>query len=290
MGKITNKAEKKRLQFTLHPLFLLFAIYIACTGRLFLFLAYLLVAIVHELGHAIYAAKLGYKLNRLQLMPYGAVIGGDIDGISMKDEICLALAGPLTNFLCVVGFAGLWWFFPATYAYTELAFTASFTLCIMNILPAYSLDGGRVLYCILAKWKNRKLADIVLLITTILSVLTVVTFGIVHIVHSKKLTTGAISLFIFALFIVFAIFSKKNYRYERLQFDKSKAMRRGIEVKKIAVDSQTTVKAVVQFLEKNRLLEIEIFSDNELVALLNEEEFYQILQVANLYTPIGDYL
>lgn len=285
-----NKKQKKRLKFSVHPLFLLFAVYVACIGKFFVFFMYTLVAIVHEFGHAMYAARLGYKLNRVQLMPYGAVIEGDIQGISLKDEIFLALAGPLTNLACAIGFAGLWWFFPMTYAYTELAFQASLAICFMNILPAFALDGGRILFCILTKWKNRKIAEIVLLCTTICSIVTVIALGITEIVLAKALTITAVNLFIFALFILAAIFSKKQYQYERLKYDKTKAMQKGIEVKKIAVDAQTSVKQILQFLEQNRLLEIEVFDANNLIALLSEEEFYSILQIANVYQPIVQYL
>lgn len=285
-----NKKQKKRWKFSVHPLFLVFALYVACIGKFFVFCMYTFVAILHEFGHAIYAARLGYKLNRMQLMPYGAVIEGDIQGISLKDEIFLALAGPLTNLLCAIGFAGLWWFFPMTYPYTELAFTASLAICFMNILPAFSLDGGRILFCILAKWKNRKVAQIVLLCTTICFVATLVALGIAEIVLAKGLTAMAINLFIFALFLVAALFGKKHYQYERLKYDKTKAMQKGLEVKKIAVDAQTTVKQILQFLEQNRLLEIEVFAENHLIALLSEEEFYTILQMADVYQPIAKYL
>ncbi len=290
MEKVNNKKKKKRLKFSIHPLFILLAVYVACRGQLFVFLVYTLVAIVHEFGHAMYAAKLGYKLNRIQLMPYGTIIDGDIEGISIKDEIFLSLAGPFTNLACVVLFAGMWWFFPATYAYTELAFTASLTICMMNILPAYSLDGGRIVFCIFSKWKNRKVAEIILLCTTIVSIITLVAFGIVNIVLTKTINSIAISLFIFALFVLFGAFSREKYKYERLKYDKSKVMRRGIEVKKIAIDSSTIIKNIIQFLEHNRMLEIEVFSENNLVAMLSEEEFYQILQVANIYQPIANYI
>ena len=46
-----------------------------------------LVAVQHECAHAFAAAKLGYKLNAIVLMPFGAVIDGDLRGISFKDEI-----------------------------------------------------------------------------------------------------------------------------------------------------------------------------------------------------------
>ena len=45
-----------------HPLFIIFGIYFAFTGKVFSFISYTLCACIHELGHSIVAEKLGYRL------------------------------------------------------------------------------------------------------------------------------------------------------------------------------------------------------------------------------------
>ena len=83
-----------KLRLSIHPLFFIFGLYFAITGRVFVFLTYTVVAVIHELGHSVAAARLGYRLNRIVLMPYGAVVSGDIKDLSFRDEIEVALAGP----------------------------------------------------------------------------------------------------------------------------------------------------------------------------------------------------
>jgi len=61
------------MRISIHPLFFLFGIYFALRGKVFLFLNFTLTALIHELGHAIAAERLGYKMNKISLMPYGAV-------------------------------------------------------------------------------------------------------------------------------------------------------------------------------------------------------------------------
>ena len=85
------------LRLYVHPLFLIFGAYYALTGKILIFIIYTLSAVVHELGHSFAAAGLGYRLNKITLMPFGAVASGDIDGLKLKDEIKIALAGPLIN-------------------------------------------------------------------------------------------------------------------------------------------------------------------------------------------------
>ena len=121
----------------------------AFTGELFLFLMSCLVALQHECAHAFAAAKLGYKLNRIVLMPFGAVIDGDLRGISLKDEIYVAICGPLCNLVTAAFFVAVWWCYPATYPYTDSACYSSLTVALVNLIPAYPLDGGRILKCAL---------------------------------------------------------------------------------------------------------------------------------------------
>lgn len=59
------------IRLGIHPLFFVFGIYFALTGKVFLFLVYTLTALVHEYGHAVCAERLGYKMNKISLMPYG---------------------------------------------------------------------------------------------------------------------------------------------------------------------------------------------------------------------------
>ena len=147
-GSRYESSEKTRI--TLHPIFFLVGIFYSLTGDLLFFVMTTLVAIEHELAHAFAAARLGYRLNKIVLMPYGAVIDGDLTEISLKDEIAVAISGPLCNLLTAAGFAALWWFYPTAYAYTDSACFLSLSIALVNLLPAYPLDGGRILKCALA--------------------------------------------------------------------------------------------------------------------------------------------
>ena len=139
-----------KLKIKVHPLFIIFGIYFAFTGKVFSFLIFTFSALIHELGHSLKAQKVGYRLINVTLMPFGAVIKGDISGMNYKDEIAVSLAGPLVNLVVGVVLVALWWVFPESYPYTELAVVASFAICFINLIPAFPLDGGRVLLCTLS--------------------------------------------------------------------------------------------------------------------------------------------
>ena len=147
-----------KLKVTIHPLFFIFGLYFAFLGKVFSFLVFTITAVIHEFGHAFVSDRLGYTLNRVVLMPYGALISGDIENISYIDELKVALGGPLINAVIGVFFVACWWFFPETYAYTDTAVFACFSLAVINLIPAYPLDGGRMLLATLSLIINRKTA------------------------------------------------------------------------------------------------------------------------------------
>ena len=104
------------MKLTVHPLFLLVGLLSALFGGLPMFIISAVTALLHECGHIFCAARMGFECKNIKLMPYGAAAVCDIEGISPKDEIKLALAGPLVNLILCIAVAGLWWFYPVTYA------------------------------------------------------------------------------------------------------------------------------------------------------------------------------
>ena len=133
------------MKFRIHPLFLLFGVLTAFTGQLLLFLIATVAAVEHECAHAFCARRMGYTLDKIVLMPYGAVISGDISGIPPKEELSVCVAGPLANGATALLFIAVWWLYPEAYPYTEAAAYISASLFLVNLLPAYPLDGGRML-------------------------------------------------------------------------------------------------------------------------------------------------
>ena len=92
------------IKLKIHPLFYLFGLYYALTGKILIFLVCTITAIVHELGHSIVAGERGYKLNKITLMPFGAVVKGESTELAFNDELVIALAGPMLNFIIAVFF------------------------------------------------------------------------------------------------------------------------------------------------------------------------------------------
>lgn len=113
--------------------------------------------VLHELGHSIVAQKLGIQVHQITLYPVGGVaqLSRQPDP---KREIWITIAGPLVNLL--IALALIPFFLTQEFARTLLL--ANLILFFFNLLPAFPMDGGRLLRAILglklSSTKSTKLA------------------------------------------------------------------------------------------------------------------------------------
>lgn len=265
------------MKITLHPLFIATGIFSAVFGGLPVFVIYALTALLHECGHIFCAMKLGFTCERISLMPYGASAFCRTDGISHADEIKLALAGPVVNALLTVATAGLWWFFPETYTFTDTVFTANVVMFVINLLPAYPLDGGRAVNALIKLFATEKTARIALKISS-----GVVAVGVVLVFI---LAYTNFSLLIFALFLICSLFEKQP-AMSRINFTAVKP-RRGKEVKHVMLSPSSTFKDALRHIDSGKYLIFQFYQEGMLDEI-TEDEMYGMLQSHTIYDKIQE--
>jgi Zn-dependent protease/predicted transcriptional regulator len=116
--------------------------------------------IFHELWHSLIARKYGLPIKGITLFIFGGVAHMEEEPESAKVEFLMAIAGPVSSiilggiFFCIrILGNGLDWTTPVTGVLGYLAFI-NWILAGFNLLPAFPLDGGRVLRSALWRWKN----------------------------------------------------------------------------------------------------------------------------------------
>ncbi len=275
------------ISLSIHPLFYLFGLYYALTGRVFMFIIYTVCAVVHELGHSFVANALGYRLKKITLMPFGAVISGDTQNLRPADQFKIALAGPFLNLGVGLLFVAFWWIYPELYTYTDVVVEANMSLALINFLPIFPLDGGRVLFSILAiKLKNSTASKICKGIGLVFSLLLLALF-----VASCFFSVN-ISLLFFSLFVFAGVFDKnKDNSYIRVYSVLSpERLKRGIEYKKQGIAKSASVKKLVSILSSDAINEVVVYDNDKPIAVLGQDKINKILEKGDLYAPIYKYI
>ena len=143
-------------KFRLHPLFILYLAFLLVLGNYESLFVYMIVVILHELSHSFVAQKLGYKLDKMVLMPYGICLNYKVNNFCDNDEILIAMAGPLFNAILAICTIASWWLFPSIMPVSYLFCLSNVVMFLYNLLPCYPLDGGRILSAILSKKYDKK--------------------------------------------------------------------------------------------------------------------------------------
>ena len=152
--------------------------------------------VLHEAGHLTAAMLYHQYPKSIKIMPTGISIGLTASS-SYIEEIVIAAAGPFMNLMyCAIAPC-----FPSIPAQTVT--TVSLLLCLLNLLPITTLDGGRVLKASLAFLFGETAADGVLQITTSLCLVCLWIFSLYIFFYSGvNITLLVFSAYLFSYLIL----------------------------------------------------------------------------------------
>jgi Zn-dependent protease len=170
LGWSINLFRIRGIRISLHFSFILMLAYVCDEGwRLggmpglwwstAIFLAFFTCVVLHELGHSFTAMRFGVHVRRILLMPIGGMAEFDRIPRRPSEELLITIAGPAVNF----AIAGVLWLLIGRTQVQDDGSTASSLLDLgqtllvwniriglFNLIPAFPMDGGRILRAFLA--------------------------------------------------------------------------------------------------------------------------------------------
>ena len=267
----------------LHPLFVLYIFFLIIIKQYESISVYLFVVFLHEFGHYIVAKKLGYKVDKMMLMPYGVCLNYNTNFFSFSDEILIAISGPFVNFMLTTICFAMWWVFPIVMQYTQLFCYCNFILFFFNLLPCYPLDGGRVLCGIIAKKYDRKTAlKIVLILNIGISVVLFLTFIIG--IFFKVINTN---LAIISMFLFVGILEPKkstSYNYLTVNINRKNVLNKAKEIKFTLVKSGERLYKIIAKMSKFKFNIFYVIFPDEKIKILTE---LALEKLALKYSPLS---
>lgn len=177
LGKIDDISVYIHWTFSLLLLFIVYVNYKAGQNTTQILWSLLFIACIfltvflHELGHALTAKKFGIKTKDITLLPIGGLARLERLPEKPSEELMVAFAGPLVNIVLAIG-TGLFISLPNTSEemLVQLAngvnannfflnfYLVNIVLAIFNLIPAFPMDGGRVLRALLSYKLERHVA------------------------------------------------------------------------------------------------------------------------------------
>ncbi|MGQ3686011.1 MAG: site-2 protease family protein [Candidatus Loosdrechtia sp.] len=162
--------------------------------------------IFHEFWHSIIARKYGLPMKGITLFIFGGVAEMDDEPPNAKTEFLMSIAGPLSSVFLGFLFFGIKLLIPADGILVPIRAVISYLsyinliLAAFNMLPAFPLDGGRVLRSVLWKLKNNiRWATNIASWTGSAFGVTLMVLGILSIFHGNFI--GGIWFFIIGMFL-----------------------------------------------------------------------------------------
>ncbi|WP_431804714.1 site-2 protease family protein [Halobacillus andaensis] len=242
------KALKVHQSIHVHPLFFLLALSAFMTGAIYEFIILFSIVALHELGHYRAAQAFGWRVSHIEFWLLGGkVVSEEHTTRPVKEQIHVTLAGPIQHVWIFISLQILS-FSIGPHPLLSAAFTYNSIILLLNLLPIWPLDGGKLLFYLLSQRMCFKTSLKAALFISIICLFLSLGFMIVD----HRMTLAGTLLAGFLLLENILEWKRQMYVFMRyiihcLERDVSK-----LKVKYFKVDPQTTVSAVIKNIRANR--------------------------------------
>jgi stage IV sporulation protein FB len=255
-------------------------ILIVCSYNSMLIFAFIWV-FLHELTHILIALKYGCKFYNISFHIFGLSAElSDINILKDKEKIIIYLSGALFNIVMAVLFYIL--SFKYNNSFIETSINLNIGLAIFNLLPAYPLDGSRILEIILSKKilfkKSQKIISIISFIIAGLFIgIGVYIYIFLHSLNFSMIIGGIIIIYITrmeehaSMYITMGNIVKKRKKLLKDNY---------IENKSISVYYKQGLVNVLALVDRNKFNTFYILDDDmKLIHILYEDELIEALKM-----------
>lgn len=142
------------IPITIHGSLTLVFLYLLIFGKSYehavIYASVLFLVLLHELGHSFAADIFKIRTKSIVLMPIGGMASIERMPTVPKEEFTVAIAGPAVNAFLIAPLFAVAPFHDILYSVA----VSNVALLVFNLLPAFPMDGGRILRAGLHGWRK----------------------------------------------------------------------------------------------------------------------------------------
>lgn len=237
----------------------------------------LVALIMHEIAHTLMLKALGYNIDCVELQPFGFIARLSEQYDNSLDELLVAATGPVASMvlgLITIAIAAS----NEEAVYAKLFGNINVTLGIMNLLPAYPLDGGKLLFCGLDIFIGTRKAKCITVCTGI-----AIAFGFsvltIYLVCIDMRAIPYASMFV--LLLIAALREKRGLEIanaRKVAFKQSR-FRRGstMRVQHVVINQHSSVLQATRCLDGGKYTVFTVLDDNmNIIRTISESELIRL--------------
>jgi Zn-dependent protease len=253
--------------------------------------------LIHELAHSFVAIKHGIKVTSIRLLIFGGMAQVTSEPQNGRHEFLIALAGPVTSMMLGLFFLAIYFLTSAigtpVAAIAWWLASANILLTILNMIPGFPLDGGRILRAFLwDHWDDISRATKMVSQLGNAFALFLIILGVLQFLVMQSPIFGLWCLFI-------GLFMKQSAvgSYQAVVLRRALA---GVQVRQIMTENVISVdwlmsldQLIQDYIYKHQFTHFPVFNRDEFIGMVSLEgvktiarDLWGFKQVRDIMTPI----
>ena len=121
----------------IHPLYLIFILIFILIGRFRFIIFFTLLILIHEIGHIIMSILFRWDIDKIVILPFGAMIKyNELINRRLLEEFLIAISGVIFQYIFFLILKDI-----INYKYFSFI---NYFIIIFNLIPIYPLDGSQI--------------------------------------------------------------------------------------------------------------------------------------------------